>query len=148
MLKKSAWLVHLTSDKAPPAAHESSEVARTENRRCYHPHTGSGWHNWCLSSILSSLVRFSTQDAATGGSLPCGSYFLASLTGNKERSKGHMVLRVKPTPTRFPTNSLYTPMGNTPLHSVPQCVPLVGLWLACVRGEVDSCITLLLLDPK
>ncbi len=29
-----------------------------------------------------------------------------------------MVLRVKPTPTRFPTNSLYTPMGNTPLHSI------------------------------
>ncbi len=28
-----------------------------------------------------------------------------------------MVLRVKPTPTRFPTNSLYTPMVNTPLHS-------------------------------
>ncbi len=29
-----------------------------------------------------------------------------------------MVLRVKPTPTRFPTNSLYTPMDNTPLHSI------------------------------
>ncbi len=28
------------------------------------------------------------------------------------------VLRVKPTPTRFPTNSLYTPMDNTPLHSI------------------------------
>ncbi len=34
-----------------------------------------------------------------------------------------MVLRVKPTPTRFPTNSLYTPMENTPLHSM--CVPSV-----------------------
>ncbi len=34
-----------------------------------------------------------------------------------------MVLRVKPTPTRFPTNSLYTPMDNTPLHSM--CVPSV-----------------------
>ncbi len=29
-----------------------------------------------------------------------------------------MVLRVKPTPTRLPTNSLYTPMDNTPLHSI------------------------------
>ncbi len=27
-----------------------------------------------------------------------------------------MVLRVKPTPTQFPTNSLYTPIGNTLLH--------------------------------
>ncbi len=35
-----------------------------------------------------------------------------------------MVLRVKPTPTRFPTNSLYTPMDNTPLHSIPSvCHP-------------------------
>ncbi len=29
-----------------------------------------------------------------------------------------MVLRVKPTPTRFPTNSLYTPVDNTNLHSI------------------------------
>ncbi len=29
-----------------------------------------------------------------------------------------MVLRVKPTPTRLPTNSLYTPMDNTLLHSI------------------------------
>ncbi len=29
-----------------------------------------------------------------------------------------MVLRVKPTPTRFPTNNLYTAMDNTPLHSI------------------------------
>ncbi len=54
---------------------------------------------------------------ATGGSLPCGRYLLTPLNGNKERSKCLMVLRVKPTPTRFPTNSLYTPMDNTPLHS-------------------------------
>ncbi len=29
-----------------------------------------------------------------------------------------MVLRVKHTPTRLPTNSLYTPMDNTPSHSI------------------------------
>ncbi len=29
-----------------------------------------------------------------------------------------MVLRVKHTPTRLPTNNLYTPMDNTPLHSI------------------------------
>ncbi len=34
------------------------------------------------------------------------------LTGNKEGSTGFMVLRVKPTPTRFPTNILYTPVDN------------------------------------
>ncbi len=38
-----------------------------------------------------------------------------------------MVLRVKFTPTRFPTNSLFTPMDNTPLHS--KYVPPVGLLL-------------------
>ncbi len=35
-----------------------------------------------------------------------------------------MTLRVKPTPTRFPTNSLYTPMDNKPLHSISRvCLP-------------------------
>ncbi len=53
-----------------------------------------------------------------GGTLTCGHYLLAPLTGNKEGSKGLMVLRFKPTPGRFPTNSLYTPMDNTPLHSI------------------------------
>ncbi len=30
-----------------------------------------------------------------------------------------MELRVKPTPTRFQTNSLYSPMDYKPLHSIP-----------------------------
>ncbi len=55
---------------------------------------------------------------------PCGSYLLAPLIGNKEGSKGFMVLRVKFTPTRFPINNLYTSMDNTPLHS--KYVPPVG----------------------
>ncbi len=29
-----------------------------------------------------------------------------------------MVLRVKPKPTQLPTNSLYTAVDNTPLHSI------------------------------
>ncbi len=61
---------------------------------------------------------------ATGGPLPCGCYLLASFTGNKEESKGLMVLRVKPTPTRLPTNSLYTPVDSTPLYPTPSlCCP-------------------------
>ncbi len=61
---------------------------------------------------------------ATGDTLPCGRYLLAPLTGKKECSKGHMLLGVKLTPTRFPANSLYTPMDNTPLHSIPSvCHP-------------------------
>ncbi len=59
-----------------------------------------------------------------GSLIPCGRYLLASLTGTKEGSKGLMVLRVRPTPTRFPTNSLYIPMDNIPLHSIPRmCQP-------------------------
>ncbi len=46
------------------------------------------------------------------GSLPRMCSSLASLTGNKDGSEVRIVLRVKRTPTRFPTNSLYTPMGN------------------------------------
>ncbi len=52
---------------------------------------------------------------------------LSSLTGIKEGRQGLMVLRVKPTPTRFPTNILYIPMDNTLLHSIYQ---------VCVTREV------------
>ncbi len=45
---------------------------------------------------------------ATGCSLPCGRYLLAPLTRNNEGSKSLIVLRVKPTPTRFPSNMPYT----------------------------------------
>ncbi len=43
-----------------------------------------------------------------------------------------MVLRIRPTPTRFPTNSLYTPVDNTPLHSISSvCHPchLINIFL-------------------
>ncbi len=56
-------------------------------------------------------------------------------TGNKEGSKGLMVPRVKPIPTRFPANSLYTPMDNTPLHSI-STLPL--LWLSEVIEALKS----------
>ncbi len=54
--------------------------------------------------------------------LPCGRYLLAPLTRNKEGSMWLMVLRVRPTPTRFPTNILYSPVDSTPLLSLPPFV--------------------------
>ncbi len=33
---------------------------------------------------------------------------------------GLTVLRIKPTPTRFPISILYTPLGNTTLNSIPR----------------------------
>ncbi len=48
------------------------------------------------------------------------------LTGNKEGSIGLIVLRVKPTPTRLQTNSLFTPMDSTPLRSIPWGVLVHG----------------------
>ncbi len=68
---------------------------------------------------------------ATGGSQLRGRYLLASLTGNREGSL--MELRVKPTPTRFPTNSLYTSMSNTPLHSMSSVCHPWGSMLLCKR---------------
>ncbi len=35
LLKKSACLIHLICDPAPPAARDSTEVARAFNRCCY-----------------------------------------------------------------------------------------------------------------
>ncbi len=60
LLKNSTWLLHIIGDEAATAAHDSSEVARTLNGRCY-PHTGNGEHSWCLSSSLPLSVGFSIQ---------------------------------------------------------------------------------------
>ncbi len=62
-------------------------------------------------------------------SAPQGAHYHADiiylLLGNKEGSKCLMVLRVKPTPTRFPINSLYTPI-DTRLHFISSVCPPVG----------------------
>ncbi len=60
-----------------------------------------------------------------------GGYYHAPLTGNKVGSECLMVLRVKPTPTRFPTNSLHTAMDITPLHSISSVC-------CCVRKQVTG----------
>ncbi len=46
-----------------------------------------------------------------------------------------MVLRVRPTPTRFPTNSLYTPVDKHTLAFYIKCVPPVGRLLLPRRLE-------------
>ncbi len=79
----------------------------------------NGRHSWCLNNSISLSVRFSIKDEAMDvARFACGRYLLASFVGNKEGNKGLMVLWVKPTPTRFPTNSLYSPMDNA--HSLPE----------------------------
>ncbi len=63
LLKKSAWLLHLIGNKAPPAARDSNEVAGTLNQRCY-PYTEKGRYSWCESSSLSLSIELFTQDEA------------------------------------------------------------------------------------
>ncbi len=88
----------------------------------FYPHTGNGGHSWCLSISLSLSVGFSIQDESTdvARSAPQGSlYYHADVNyWEYKRSKVLMIFRVRPTPTRFPTNSLYTPIDNTTLHSI------------------------------
>ncbi len=61
-----------------------------------------------------------------------------SLYWEQKGSKCLMVLRVKPTPTRFPTNSLYTPMDNIPLHSISSvCHPGASGLLLQARGALS-----------
>ncbi len=79
------------------------------------------WGNsWCSSSSLSLSVGFSIQDEAMD--VARGRYLLASLNGIKGWSKGLVVLRVRPTPTRFPTNSPYTPIDP---YILRVCRPLL-----------------------
>ncbi len=51
--------------------------------------------------------------------------FTCSLNWEVRRIKGLMVLRVRPTSTRLPTNVLYTPLDNTAFNMT--CVTPVGL---------------------
>ncbi len=51
-----------------------------------------------------------------------------------------MVLRVKPTPTRFPTNRLYTPVDKHTLAFYIKCVPPVGRLLP-LRAKDRVCQT-------
>ncbi len=50
-----------------------------------------------------------------------------------------MVLQVTPTPTRFPTSSLYTPMDKTPLHFISSvchsCGGVLRLWELPTKGQ-------------
>ncbi len=48
--------------------------------------------------------------------------YLLPYLGIKKGASALLVLRFKPTPTRFPTNSLNTPMDNTFLHLKHICL--------------------------
>ncbi len=64
---------------------------------------------------------------STGGSLRCGRYVLALLAGNEKWSKELMVIRVRPTPTRFPTTVLNAPGEQHTLAFHIYCVSSVRL---------------------
>ncbi len=59
-----------------------------------------------------------------------------------------MVLRVKPTLTRFPTNSLYTPVDKHTLAFYIKCVPPVGRAAAVslLRGNDEGLLHVVSLD--
>ncbi len=58
------------------------------------------------------------RSAPQGAHYHADVFYLLPQLGMKKGSKGLTVLRVKPSPTRLLTNSLYTPMDNTALHSI------------------------------
>ncbi len=94
-------------DKAPPAAHDGSEVAHTLNRRCC-PHIVHGGHSWCLPSSLSLSVGWSHECwlvRATGGSLPWRRYSPTPITLQLKGEHG------EPTPT-FDRGLLMRPCGS------------------------------------
>ncbi len=71
---------------------------------------------------------------------------LASLTGNKEGGKGLMVLRVKPTPTRFPINSLLLPRWTThPCILYQACAPTLSI---SMKAPLNRNVALVCPKPK
>ncbi len=108
-------------DKGSSAVRDGSEVVITLTRCCY-SHTEKSGHSWCLTSSLSLSVGFTIQDEAVdvARSAPQGltairTIFTFSLIWGLRR---FIVIRVRPTLTRFPINVLYTPMDNTPLRAI------------------------------
>ncbi len=75
-----------------------------------------------LWTVVYSCIQDEAMNIA--GSAPHGTHYhadaiyLLPYRRKKEGNKGLMVLRVKPAPTRFTTNRLYTPMDSIPLHSL------------------------------
>ncbi len=121
---KSAWLLHLIGDKASPAAHDSNEVARAQNRRCY-PLRGKDGLIWCLSSSPSLSVGFFLSK--TKPWMLTGPHHMGPpLTEYLEGGMGLKVFRIWSSPTRFPINFLHTPVDNTPLAFCTKYVIPVG----------------------
>ncbi len=99
LLKKSAWLLHLVSDKAPPAAHDSNEVACAFNWCCY-PHTGNEGLIQCLVRIAMQPEAMDVARSASQGLITMQSSITCPLNWEwKGRSSELMVLRVRPSPT-------------------------------------------------
>ncbi len=85
----------------------------------FYPHTGNGRLIGLVGSRMCHLGYSPKCPApATGDSLPWRQFFSIPwreiYIGVNER----MVLRVRPTPARFPTNTLSTAEDSTTLHSV------------------------------
>ncbi len=96
---------YLFVNKAPPIANDRNWLSRPFIRCCYHPSRNSGL-SLCLSSSPSLSVGLSIQyeamDVTLPAPLPWGRNLLTPLTRDKEG--------VRPTPTRFTTTTLYTPV--------------------------------------
>ncbi len=76
LLKKSARLLHLIGDKAPPAARDCSEVPRAFDQRCY-PHPGKGCAQLVFEEKLILVGRNFHRGLTT-----MRAYLLSPLTGN------------------------------------------------------------------
>ncbi len=100
----------LIGDKAPHAARDSSEVARSLNRRCY-PHAGNGEDSWCLSSSLFLSVGFSIQDKA-----------MDVAQSAPQRITYHLLVPLTGTPSKA---YAYSPMDHAALYpSMWYCLAL------------------------
>ncbi len=117
-------------------------IVKLNRRNC--PHTRNSGLSWCLSSSLSLSVGLSTQDevmdvtrfALQGAHYHADVIYLSPLTWNNEGNMGFILLRVKPARSRFPIHIFYTPLNNTPLHSIPSVCRLRGGFVAIVGSSV------------
>ncbi len=122
LIRKSARILHLISDKSPPTKHKISRLHANKGKTHIRKEIIEMVfeQDW-IAHLQQGYGRCTVR--TTESPMPRGRDFLALLTGQKGWSMGLMVLRVRPTSTQFPASILASYTKWVMRMGVPISVP-------------------------
>ncbi len=144
MLKLTVWLLHLIGADAPPVA--VSLRVHLVNVVTFTPETVDSVYIWAVAHPDQWDCLYTRRPLWPSGPrhralTTCRLYLLAPLTGNERRNMGFKVLRIWPSPCRFPVSIPYIPMNETHLYSkTRRMMPVVGAW-AAEHPDRSNCLS-------